>query len=79
MKKGQLILRVQEEQITLIVFKEIKHLDDKGCFIRVDTALIKEIFKAHQQVEPLKSCLVGIKENSEILRVCSTWSSGIFS
>ena len=67
MQKGQLILIVQEEQDTFNVFKEIKHLNDEGCCMRVDTALTKAIFIAHQPVEPLKGCLVGIEENSEIV------------
>lgn len=69
-QKGQLILRVQEKQVTFNIFKAMRYPDDDGCCMRVHIvdACTKEVFEVHYPAEPLKACLVGITnaKNSEI-------------
>ncbi|PON51069.1 Aspartic peptidase domain containing protein [Parasponia andersonii] len=70
-QKGQLILRVQEEQVTFNVFKAMKYPTKVDSCSRIDIAdsYVKEVFQASLPASPLESCLIGAPffDNPEVL------------
>ena len=69
-QKGQLILRVQDEEVTFNVLKPLKHLHDVKNCMRVDVmdGCIKEILQTTTPQDPLEACLIGTP-NSENLNI----------
>jgi len=71
-QKGQLILRVQEEQVIFNVFKTMKYPAESDTFLRMDLAekCTKEVFHSSYPTEPLAACLMGVSddENSKIMQ-----------
>ena len=65
-QKGQLILRVQDEEVTFNVLKALKHPHDVDNCLRVDVVdeCIKEVHQIITPKDPLEACLHGAP-NSE--------------
>ena len=66
MQKGQLILRVQDEEVTFNVLKPLKHPHDVENCMRVNVmdGFIKEILQTTTPQDQLEACLIGTP-NSE--------------
>ncbi|KAL2542521.1 Uncharacterized protein Adt_03499 [Abeliophyllum distichum] len=59
-QKGQLILRLSEEQVTFDVFKAIKYPTESDSCFKVDVVddAVHENFHLHNPLDPLEACIV---------------------
>ncbi|KAI3462370.1 hypothetical protein Pfo_019033 [Paulownia fortunei] len=67
MRKGQLILRVQEEQVTFNIFKAMKYPNEKDFCLRVETTeeCVKEFFQSNYPRDSLEVCMGGANANND--------------
>ncbi|KAI3461839.1 hypothetical protein Pfo_018502 [Paulownia fortunei] len=70
-QKGQLILRVQEEQVTFNIFKAMKYPNEKDFCLRVDATeeCVKEFFQSNYPEDPLEICMgrANVNDDADIL------------
>ncbi|KAI3467900.1 hypothetical protein Pfo_024563 [Paulownia fortunei] len=67
-QKGELILRVQDEQVSFNVFKEIKHPSGVDSCLRVETIdkCMKVTISEKQPSQPLTTCSFGISNKDDL-------------
>ncbi|KAI3445417.1 hypothetical protein Pfo_002082 [Paulownia fortunei] len=67
MQKGQLILKVQEKQVTFNIFKAMKYPNEKDFCLRVDGTeeCVKEFFQSNYPGDPLEFCMGGANVNDD--------------